>query len=441
MKKGDYTLLFFDWLAALAAWLFFFVYRKRVEQPQIANEEILQDDRLFIGLVIIPLVWLLLWSFLGLYKRVYRKSRLQVMYLTVGGTFLGALGLLFTVIRDDTALSLITYLRSFVVVFFIHVVLFVIVRLILLTFYKWQLIRGHIKFNGILAVDDAEAAMPAMRFTTIDKVVKLDEVRLHKSWSDIESIALISDNKAAVNDLTPYLIGTSMGRDVFVGEDTFELLDYDYKGTPFLRDNYIALQTDPMWPWQRNGKRCIDVFVSLFMIIILSPVYLWLYIKVKASSDGPVLFRQERLGQYGLPFIIYKYRSMYEDAEKDGPALAIDEDERCTPFGKWMRTWRLDELPQFFNVLRGEMSLVGPRPERAYFAEKLLERNSKYALLWQVKPGITSWGMIKFGYASDIGEMLKRFRYDLLYVERMSILLDLRILYYTMIVLIQGRGR
>ncbi len=441
MKKGDYTLLFFDWLAALAAWLLFFFYRKKVEQPQISNEEILQDDRLLIGLLIIPMAWLLLWSFFGLYRRVYRKSRLQVMNLTVGGTLLGALGLLFTVIRDDTALSLITYLRSFVVVFFIHAGLFSIVRLLLLSFFKWQLISGHVNFKGLIATDTTQAKIPQMRFTTVEQVVALSDVRKHRFSQDVKSIALISDNKKAVNQLTPYLVGTSMGRDVFVGEDTLALLDYDYKGTPFLRDNYVALQTHPLWAWQRNGKRCIDVLVSLLMIVVLSPVFLWLYIKVKSSSEGPILFKQERLGQYGLPFLIYKYRSMYEDAEKDGPALAIDEDDRCTPFGKWMRTWRLDELPQFFNVLKGDMSLVGPRPERAYFAEKLLEQNSKYALLWQVKPGITSWGMIKFGYASDLSEMLKRFRYDLLYVERMSLLLDFRIIYYTIIVLWQGRGR
>ena len=127
--------------------------------------------------------------------------------------------------------------------------------------------------------------------------------------------------------------------------------------------------------------------------------------------------------------------------DRDGPALATDGDDRCTFFGSWMRTWRLDELPQFLNVIKGDMSLVGPRPERAHYAEQLLSYNSKYALLWQVKPGITSWGQIKFGYASDIRAMLERFRYDLLYVERMSILLDFRILYYTILVLLQGKGR
>ena len=441
MKKTDLTLLIVDWIAAIVSWFLFFSYRKRVEEPDILLDQIVEDDRLLLGLLVIPTVWILLWAFLGLYRRVLQKSRLQVIYLTIGGTFFGALGLLFTVIRDDSALSLITYFRSVVVVFLIHLCLFLIVRLLVLSIFKFQLSRGALYFRGLAIVDDAKASVPPLQYTSLESMIFPQELMRGKEWRSIDSKALIIEDKKVANRLAPIMIGTSMGSDVFIEEGAFQLLEYNYKGTPRLKDRYISLQTHPLLAWQRNSKRCIDLVVSLLALVLLSPLMMWLYLKVKKSSPGPVFFKQERLGRHGLPFVIFKFRSMYVGAEKDGPALATDGDDRCTFFGSWMRTWRLDELPQFLNVIKGDMSLVGPRPERAHYAEQLLAYNSKYALLWQVKPGITSWGQIKFGYASDIRAMLERFRYDLLYVERMSILLDFRILYYTILVLLQGKGR
>jgi len=185
----------------------------------------------------------------------------------------------------------------------------------------------------------------------------------------------------------------------------------------------------------------MDVSISLLLLGLLSPIFIWLYIRVKASSEGPVIFKQERLGRWSNPFVIYKFRSMYVDSEQSGPALAQVNDERCTPFGLWMRRWRFDELPQLYNVLIGDMSLVGPRPERAHYADKLTKAYPKYALVWTVRPGITSWGQIKFGYAADIQSMITRSRYDLLYVHRASILMDIRILIDTIRVLLSGSGR
>jgi len=434
-------LLICDWIAAIISWLLFFIYRKRIEEPQVSLDYILADPRLIIGLMIIPIVWILFWSFFGLYQRTYRKSRLQVLYMTIVGSIIGSLGLLFTVIRDDTALSLISYLQSFVAVLIIHFSLFLVMRMLILSIYKWQLKNDKHRFTGAIISDQSKSSFLPMRFTSIEEVIDIKDYNPDAHYKSVDSLALISNDKISVNRLLPILIGTSRGRDIFVGEETLALLNYDYKGTPFLLSHYIALQTHPMWAWQRNGKRCFDLMSSLIMILLLSPLLVWLYYKVKRSSEGPCLFRQERLGKNGTPFTIYKFRSMFIDAEEDGPALALDDDERCTPFGRWMRRWRLDELPQFFNVIRGDMSLVGPRPERSFYAYQLLDINPKYALLWQVKPGITSWGQIKFGYASNIKEMLRRFRFDLLYVEQMSILLDFRILYYTLIVLWQGKGR
>ena len=159
------------------------------------------------------------------------------------------------------------------------------------------------------------------------------------------------------------------------------------------------------------------------------------------SSKGPIFYSHERIGLHGKPFQIHKFRSMYVDAEKNGPALSSKEDPRITPFGKHMRKTRMDELPQFWNVLIGEMSLVGPRPERQHFIDKIVVKAPHYRHLHKVKPGITSWGQVKYGYAENVDEMIERLKYDLLYIENMSMYVDFKILIYTVLIVVQGRGK
>jgi lipopolysaccharide/colanic/teichoic acid biosynthesis glycosyltransferase len=185
--------------------------------------------------------------------------------------------------------------------------------------------------------------------------------------------------------------------------------------------------------------RLIDVLFSSLAIILLSPLILFLIIGVKINSRGPVLHRQERIGRYGKPFTLYKFRSMQTDAEKNGPELSRVNDRRITNFGKFMRKRKLDEIPNFWNVLKGEMSLVGPRPERKYFIDQIVQRAPHYIHLHKVKPGITSWGQVKYGYAMNVDEMIKRLKYDLLYIENMSLFVDFQIMIFTVLTLFRGR--
>jgi exopolysaccharide biosynthesis polyprenyl glycosylphosphotransferase len=206
-------------------------------------------------------------------------------------------------------------------------------------------------------------------------------------------------------------------------------------GTPLLEVTH-----DLMPAWQQNLKQMMDIVLAILSLVVLMPLNICLIFGVKLSSPGPIFYKQDRVGKYGRQFKIYKFRSMYHNAEENGPELSSKHDPRVTRFGQFMRKHRLDEIPNFINVLKGDMALVGPRPEREYFIRKITEEAPHYIHLHKVKPGITSWGQVKYGYAENVQEMIKRLRYDILYIENMSLFVDLKILFYTAITIVKGRG-
>jgi len=192
---------------------------------------------------------------------------------------------------------------------------------------------------------------------------------------------------------------------------------------------------------QTSMKRLLDIIISITGMILLLPLIIYVAVRVKFSSKGPILYFQERVGYKGKIFTIRKFRSMYVDAETNGPQLSVNNDERVTQWGRVMRRWKLDELPQLWNVLVGEMSIVGPRPEREYFIRQLKMKEQPYEQLLAVKPGITSLGMINYGYADNVAEMMERMKYDQIYIKKKSLTLDMKIMVRTLKIIFTAKGR
>ena len=191
---------------------------------------------------------------------------------------------------------------------------------------------------------------------------------------------------------------------------------------------------------ERNTKRLIDLFTAFFSLIVFSPLFLICYIAVKREDGGPAIFKQERIGRFGRPFYIYKFRSMRVDAEKDGPALYQHEgDTRLTKVGKFLRDHHLDELPQLYNVLKGDMAFIGPRPERKYFIDQIMQHDSRYVYLYQIRPGVTSYATLYNGYTDTMEKMLRRLELDLYYLEHRSLWFDAKLLIKTFINIVFGK--
>ncbi len=461
-------MILLDYIAAALSWFTFWMYRQHLlyKLDYLDTLHRFHTRDYIHTLVVIPFGWLFAYLMSGTYFDLYRKSRLNEINRTLISCILGCIVVSIIVFANDTG-DYSYFINAIGHYLLIHTVFALVFRLFILYRVKVNLTSGKVGFNTLIIggnqqainiykqvldnpralgnifhgfiYSNKEASNGMSKFLPqLGHISQLEEI-IDKH--NIEEVIVAVDSSE--HHLLESIVTRLCYRPVVVKvlPDYYDIISGSVKTSNVYDAVLIHIHPDLMPDWQRVWKRSIDILVSAFALIVLSPFLLITAIMVKFSSKGPIIYKQDRVGIFGRPFRIFKFRSMHVNAEAEGPALSSDMDPRITNWGRFMRKWRIDELPQFVNIIKGEMSLVGPRPERKHYIDIISGTHAHYKYLHKVKPGLTSWGMVQYGYAENVDEMIERMKYDLLYIENCSLALDIKIILYTFMVIFQGRGK
>ncbi|MFA5328163.1 MAG: sugar transferase [Prolixibacteraceae bacterium] len=460
--------LVFDIIAALLSWTLFYFYRKIYIEPLKFGYEIPVEltSKFYFALLFIPAFWITIYYITGQYTNIYRKSRLLELGKTAFTSIAGVTVIFFLLLLNDTISDYRKYYNLYFTLLGLHFGFTYLFRLILTTRTIHRIHKRIIGFNTIviganeravklhqdLITQTRPAGNKIIGFLTVDegKSYPLEKYvpnlgtykNLQKVINEHQVEEIIIAIESSEHKLLSKILTLLENRThtVWGIPDLFDILSNQAKTNAIFGSPLIKVSNGLMPVWQENIKRLLDVIISVISLVVFFPFFIALAIGIKMSSKGPILYKQERMGKFGKPFMIYKLRTMMNGAETNGPLLSSSDDIRITKIGQFMRRTHLDEIPQFINVILGEMSLVGPRPERKFYIDQIMKKAPYVTHLQKVRPGITSWGQVKYGYASNVDEMVERLKYDMVYLKNISLYVDFKILIYTIMECVKGKG-
>lgn len=466
VRLERWKLVLTDWISANLSFMLFNVLRF-YESEWTSNTlddafRFILQPKICIEQAAVPLGLVVLYWLSGFYNNPFGKSRFNELLNTAIISAISTIFLHLALLTNDQMSDVVSNLLQFILIFIILFTFTLAGRLLMINNQIRHFKNRDWKYSAVIVGNSSKAHALAKKMKESKAVISnsikgffripgeddsghpahdIKDLDDFCRENNIDQIILAPQKSDEEHVLTLLYKLFPIGKPIKLSPDTLNFMTASIKLEDIYGFPLVDLTHSSMSESEKNIKRTLDIIASGITLIALSPLFLFLAIRVKLDSKGPVFYRQERIGLKERPFDIIKFRTMRTDAEADGPQLSSDDDPRVTKSGKIMRKYRLDELPQFWNVLKGEMSIVGPRPERRFFINKIIERAPYYTLLYQTRPGITSWGMVQYGYASHVDEMIERSKYDLLYISNMSILLDLKIMLYTVLTILEGRGK
>lgn len=464
-KKIRYQYLASDVIASVIVWILIIIYRKTIYYGYLSkNIELYFPNFDYASTILLfPIACVFVHYLSGYYVNPIKDSKITEFFTTFVSSFIISIVVFFALMIDDIVASYVYFYYSLLVLFTLLFFITYLFRAVLSANIRHSFKSKKMTINTLIIGDGKNAKKIAgdieknSIYNTLKGFIQtsakeneapdenylgtLKEVSAVIKKENIHEVIVAMDDStedklfSTINSLLQYNVEVQFTPRLYEMLTGSRIRINKYGINPL-----VSISKPTMTDWELSMKRFLDILASIFALLLSLPILIYFGIVIKKDSPGSIFYKQERIGLHGKDFYMYKLRTMYVNSEKGRPKLSSPDDSRITPVGRVLRKYRLDEIPQFWNVLKGDMSIVGPRPERRFFIEQIEKEAPYYCLLYKIRPGLTSWGPIKIGYSDTIEKMIERLNYDIMYMENMSLFNDFKILLFTVEIIFNGKG-